>query len=184
MSCRKTLRMLPLHVGGDLDRARAADVYRHLASCESCAAEFEIYENSRQQLFALKGEAVPPAPDLWPSVRLRLGTPPVPRRWRPARAAAAILLAAAGAVGIMLSLGSGEGPIETPELPALADRTPAVTAETPAEETRPLVGPDGSMPAEFMLAEVGPSRGDAIFDSDAFPSVVPAEPERTGWDEF
>ena len=169
MKCSRVNTLLALHVGGDLDEARAARVDLHLSDCESCAAEASAYEASRQSLFALKGEAPPPAPDLWPGVRLRLGPPPRIRRWSTLRVAAALLVAATGTFAVLSALpGEDRSEIGTPP--------PVAEMEKPVE-----ISPD-----RFMLAEVGPSSDgpEGGFDAGELQFVVPAEPERTGWDEF
>lgn len=167
MKCSRIVALVPLHVGGDLDETLGAAVERHLATCEACAAEFAACESSRQSLFALKGEVPSEAPDLWPSVRLRAGPPPRARRRFPLRAAAAVLLAAAGTYAVVSNL-PGE-------------RVDAPTVTPPTAEV-----PPADVGEEYMLAEVGPSDVGPEHDYDAgeLPFVVPAEPERTGWDEF
>jgi len=190
MNCRRTRSALPLFVGGDLDPVRASEVERHVAACESCAAEAAIFASSRQSLFALKSaSSMTRSPDLWPSVRLRLGTPPRGRRWGPLRAAAAVLLIASGGIALLMGSGTGgnsggvSGGESTgrPESPVVARQAPReepveAAAEVPFESRIP----DG--PGAFVLAEVGPGRaGDA---TGSLPFVMPAEPERTGWDEF
>ena len=144
MKCSRVNTLLALHVGGDLDEARAARVDLHLEDCESCSAEAAAYEASRQSLFALKGDTLPPAPDLWPGVRLRLGPPPRIRRWSPLRVAAALLVAATGTFAVFSAL-PGEDRPETGTTPPVAEAEMKV--EKPAD-----FGPD-----RFMLAEVGPS---------------------------
>lgn len=169
MKCAKVIALLPLHVGGDLDEDLAADLDRHVRACDACAQELRACEASRQTLFALKGEAAPPAPDLWPVVRLRVGPPPRVRRWRPLRVAAALLLAAMGTYAVA-SLRSGTVPPEATPDPKVAE------AESP----------QAPRAAQYVLAEVGPSSespGD-VQDAGELPFVVPAGPERTGWDEF
>jgi anti-sigma factor RsiW len=182
MNCRRVLAALPLHVGGDLDPARAAAVDEHLAVCEACAAERAEYERSRQSLFALKGEPRPDAPDLWPGVRLRLGEAPRPRIAFPLRAAAALLFVAAGAAALVFGFGAGGDAVDPrPETPIVAEQASPeaeVPAAVPAAPAATLM-PPGS--GDYVLAEVGPDVDDVTGD---LPSVVPAVPERTGWDEF
>jgi len=198
MRCRRTVHLLPLFVGGDLDAARAAAVEDHVATCESCAAELAAFGASRQTLFALKGEPRPSAPDLWPSIRLRLGVPPRVRRWRPVRAAAAVLLAVAGTLALASVLGpsndeggsqEGRDPVVqvpvAPEAPDLV-RDLAAAAATPGSLQVGPVTPAAPLAAQYLLAEGGLSANeDSVgFGTGDLPSVVPAEPDRTGWDEF
>jgi anti-sigma factor RsiW len=168
MKCSRIVDRLPLYVGNDLDEARALEVERHLATCEACAAERDACEASRQSLFALKGETPPPAPDLWPGVRLRLGPPPRRRRRfpLPLRAAAALLAAAAGTWAVVSAVPGGA--VSESEAP-------------PPIVTEGVLPADGPVRDEFMLAEVGHADGAAAGD---LPSVTLALPERSGWDEF
>jgi hypothetical protein len=168
LSCRRVRRLLPLFVGGDLGDEQVRFVESHVEECDACAAELSVYERSRQSLFALKATPREPAPDLWPAIRLRIGASRPAKRRFPLRAAAAILLAAGA--GLALLFGPGEGPTPTPQAPPVAKEIPPV-------EPGVALGT-----GEFLLAEVGPATGPETFTE--FPSVRPADTERSDWDEF
>lgn len=169
VNCRRARRLLPLFVGGDLEEEQAANVERHVSGCEGCASELAAYERSRQSLFALKSTPRGPAPDLWPAIRLRIGATRPVRRTFPLRAAAAVLLAAGAGLALLFS-GPADSPLPTPP-------------EQPIAKEIPPAAPGVSVgTGEFLLAEVAPASGPEIFTE--FPSVRPADTDRSDWDEF
>jgi len=172
--CRRAIRLLPLHSGGDLSPRLAAELEEHLDGCETCRRELGGLDASRQVLFRLKG-AVGPTPDLWPALRERLAAEPVPSPRRlPFRAAAAAVLLAAAVVAAVVA-------------PWMWDPGSEVVTTLPESTTRPA--PEATPPApavpeerEYLLAEVSPAGTGGL--RTMFPSVRPPDPDRGMWDDF
>lgn len=76
MNCNRLREILPLYAGRDLDDPTARDVRQHLEICRSCR---KISDSFGRQTALLRnyGEEIKcgqEAPDLWHSIRARLGT--------------------------------------------------------------------------------------------------------------
>jgi len=73
LSCRQVRRLLPLHVGGDLDPSEASTVDRHLDACAECAAEGRVFQAARSALLGVRtSRARPAGAGLWSAIEARL----------------------------------------------------------------------------------------------------------------
>lgn len=72
IDCQSSAKLLPLHVGGDLDPAEAAPLEVHLAACEACRAEAAAAQAARALFFQVAGSDGAEAVDLWPDLSAAL----------------------------------------------------------------------------------------------------------------
>jgi anti-sigma factor (TIGR02949 family) len=70
-NCEDALRLLALHLDGELGRATAGELDRHLAVCRTCFSRSEFERRLRAQLIAIRHEAV--RPELSDRVRTLIG---------------------------------------------------------------------------------------------------------------
>jgi anti-sigma factor RsiW len=131
------------YLDGELSRADADAVDRHLKDCEDCRATLEDLRAVMVRASALEDRA--PAADLWPGIaeRLPASTPVTPlsawRRlatWRvsasvPQLAAAAVVLLLVGSGTIWVALGPGDGGNRPAAVTPV--NAPAVPVASPAE---------------------------------------------------
>lgn len=68
IDCQSSAKLLPLHVGGDLDPAEAAPLELHLAACEACRAEAAAAQTARALFFQVAGSDGAEPVDLWPGL--------------------------------------------------------------------------------------------------------------------
>lgn len=72
-NCTEVEGLLPLYVGGDLDREDASSVGRHIERCAACAGQLERAEIARRELRRGLAELVDGRePQLWPAIREQL----------------------------------------------------------------------------------------------------------------
>ncbi len=121
MTCREVDRYLDDYVDGTLAEGEFQEVELHLASCEECRKAERGLRRILAEAAALPRQASPER-DLWPGIAERL-QPPARASWTLLAAAAAVVLALAGA----FFLRDGSAPLAGPRTVPVA-----VTSESPA----------------------------------------------------
>ncbi|GAA4708060.1 anti-sigma factor family protein [Phytohabitans rumicis] len=159
MSAESHDTQLGAYVLGTLDPGERRDIDAHLAGCATCRADLAALEAVKDVLDDIPPEALlhgPPDADLVLQRTLRQvrveAAAGAGRRWVPAVAAAAVLLA--GALGAGVAVGRGTAP-GTEALPTPA---PTVTASAPVPGTRVGTTLDASTNVR-MTAKVVPAAG-------------------------
>ena len=72
-NCTEVEGLLPLYVGGDLEREDASSVGRHIEGCAACAGQLERAEIARRELRrGLAALVDGREPQLWPAIREQL----------------------------------------------------------------------------------------------------------------
>ena len=121
MTCREVDDRLDDYVDGTLPEGEFQEVELHLASCEACRKAERGLRRILAEAAALPRQQAPER-DLWPGIAERL-RPPARASWTLLAAAAAVVLALAGA----LFLRDGSTPLPGPRTVPVA-----VTSESPA----------------------------------------------------
>ncbi|MGN9906955.1 anti-sigma factor family protein [Phytohabitans sp. LJ34] len=148
-------QMLGAYVLETLDPDERRDVDAHLAECEICRADLVELEAVKDVLQDIPPEALmhgPPDADLVLQRTLRQVreevTSSARRRWVPAVAAAAVLLA--GAIGGGVALGRGTAPEQVAQLPP--SPAPTVSPDPPGTRVQSTVQGDVRMTAKVVPA--------------------------------
>jgi Putative zinc-finger len=148
-------QMLGAYVLDTLDPDERRDVDAHLADCEICRADVVELEAVKDVLQDIPPEALlhgPPDADLVLQRTLRQVRQEISsatrRRWVPAVAAAAVLLA--GAIGGGVALGRGTAPEQVAQVPP--SPAPTVSPDPPGTQVQSTVQGDVRMTAKVVPA--------------------------------
>lgn len=148
MTCSRWSRLIALHVGGDLDRARARKLERHLDACPSCRRFEREVRQDLDYLRELDSSAMRDNPlatvrgSVMAEVSGRRRAPAilVPARLVPVLAVAVVLVA----LSMLLRPGVSEreSRIASRDLPTPISKVDPVPDTTPVMETRDDLLPD------------------------------------------
>ncbi|MGH9822176.1 MAG: anti-sigma factor family protein [Blastocatellia bacterium] len=71
MSCENWLPLIEEYLDGELNRKQSVAVQTHIASCKTCAAEYELLKRE-QEVYSGYDQGLDLSPDMWLAVRARI----------------------------------------------------------------------------------------------------------------
>jgi anti-sigma factor RsiW len=163
MNCEQARDLLEAHADGSLEPAIGAQIDRHLAACEACAARLTRVRSLLDDARRLPRSLDPPR-DLWPAIAERLHdravVPLVPRRARTvvvprawlAAAAVALITVSSGVTALLVRRTSPAGFQHLAALPSSVLVLEREYADAAAEITAVLEAQRDTLPIQAVAA--------------------------------